>query len=181
MLVRNLCTDDVCCTLYGKAKLEAYEVRCVLNVCVHAAGTCATATRLSFEGFTGNPGTAVPAQGPLIFPNWRYDSAGPSNPPTYTRPIFSGTRTGTIRVADDGGILLCNLVLSSFNSGVNTFATITGITPDGATVTKTQSVPGYPSIVDVTFDSTWQPLERIVIDTVGSPDSVDLWEISYAL
>ena len=140
------------------------------------AGTCAGATKLTFSG-TAN--TAVTDQGPLSFPAWNYDTAGPSNPPTYTQAIYEANNAAVINVNDPRGIHLCGIAATGYFPQAIT-ATFTGtiLGSGGQTVTKTQAVMGYNNVTDVTFDSSWQPLSSLKI-TSNIP--IDVYAISYTL
>lgn len=145
--------------------------------CMDVAGTCAGATKLTFSGMAN---TAVQPQGPLSFPGWQYDTAGPSNPPLYTQAIYKLSTPASITVTDPRGILLCSIAVTGYFSNQPSTVTYTGtILGSGAqTVTKTQAVGGYPDVTDVTLDSSWQPLSALTI-TFTVP--IDVYAISYAL
>ena len=140
------------------------------------AGTCAGATTLTFSGAAN---TAVPAQGPLLFPGWSYDTAGPSTPPTYNQAIYETSNTAAINVNDPKGILLCSIAVTGyFPTALSATFTGTILGSGGQTVTKTQAISGYSTVTDVTFDSSWQPLSSLKI-TFDNP--IDVYAISYAL
>ncbi len=146
------------------------------TTCMDIAGTCASPTKLTFSG---RASAVVPPQGPLTFTGWRYDTAGPSNPPIYAQAIYQASSPSFISVTDPRGILLCSIAATGyFPLALNATFTGTILGSGGQTVTKTQAVTGYSNVTDVTFDSSWQPLSALVI-TYNNP--IDVYAISYTL
>ncbi len=63
------------------------------------------------------------------------------------------------------GVILCGVAASGIGAATN--ATFNGITFANTTISKTASLPVWPTYANVTMDTSWQPLQTITIVTTG--------------
>ena len=78
-------------------------------------------------------------------------------------PAYENIQVIGVTAAD--GVLICGMAASGTNNP--TSAAFYGYTMVDTVVNKNASLPAYNAYANVTFDTTWQPLQSISIVTTG--------------
>lgn len=120
------------------------------------------------------------AQGPFIFPGWRYDVMAFTGPRAIyiLHPNAPGPEMASFNVTTAAGIALANISVGSYTTGET--LDITGRTVGGATPTPVSTVvPPFPYGVTVTLDASWQGIYSVMLATQGL-QGPDLYGLTYS-